>query len=151
MLQLICDGKDMNTFNVVRSGGDVLAPPESGRVLCHRKNEKNLQCKETPEVKIDFLNCKANKFGTSEFSWIDNFPSCPVYYPTKEDFEDPSAYIRTIAPVASKYGKILWKRERVTRENQYNPSKLLSNSKNKRLKQSCKVYHIDHSSFISRD
>lgn len=103
-LQMIRDGKDMNKSNMARSGGDVLAPPESGRVLSHHKNGKHLQGNETPEVKADFVNGMADKFGTSEFSWIDDIPSCPVYYPTKEEFEDPSAYIQTIAPFASKHG-----------------------------------------------
>jgi hypothetical protein len=103
-LQMRRDGKDLNKSNMARSGGDVLAPPESGRVLSHHKNEKHLQSKETTKVKADFLNGKADKFGTSEFSWIDDIPNCPVYYPTKAEFEDPSAYLQTIAPNASKYG-----------------------------------------------
>jgi hypothetical protein len=106
-LQMRRDGKDLNKSNMARSGGDVLAPPESGRVLSHHKNEKHLQSKETTKVKADFLNGKADKFGTSEFSWIDDIPNCPVYYPTKAEFEDPSAYLQTIAPNASKYGKNL--------------------------------------------
>ena len=92
---------------MARSGGDVLASPGSGRVLSHHKSEKHLQCKETMDVKADFLNVKADKFGTSEFSWIDDIPSYPVFYPTKEEFQDPSLYLQTIAPTASKYGKNL--------------------------------------------
>lgn len=103
-LQMIRDGKDLNKSNMARSGGDVLASPGSGRVLSHHKSEKHLQCKETMDVKADFLNVKADKFGTSEFSWIDDIPSCPVFYPTKEEFQDPSLYLQTIAPTASKYG-----------------------------------------------
>jgi hypothetical protein len=40
----------------------------------------------------------------NDTSWIDEIPMCPVFYPTKEEFEDPLTYIRSIAPIAQPYG-----------------------------------------------
>ncbi|CAA7403854.1 unnamed protein product [Spirodela intermedia] len=40
----------------------------------------------------------------STIEWIDRIPECPIYYPTKEEFEDPLIYLQQIAPVASKFG-----------------------------------------------
>ncbi|CAM6081561.1 unnamed protein product [Calypogeia fissa] len=39
-----------------------------------------------------------------DMSWADKLPACPVYYPTKKEFEDPMDYIQKIIPEASKYG-----------------------------------------------
>ncbi|KAJ7570047.1 hypothetical protein O6H91_01G104900 [Diphasiastrum complanatum] len=39
-----------------------------------------------------------------DMDWIDAMPSCPVFSPTMKEFDDPLAYIRGIAPLASKYG-----------------------------------------------
>jgi hypothetical protein len=44
------------------------------------------------------------KFDTSDLEWTDKIPECPVYSPTKEEFEDPLVYLQKIAPEASKYG-----------------------------------------------
>eukprot|EP01018_Ginkgo_biloba_P002898 Gb_02799 [translate_table: standard] len=103
-LQMMRSGKDTHTSIMARSGGDALKIQESGRVLFHREDDKNVRCKETSEIKYDSSKCKADKFGTGESGWIDNIPSCPVFYPTKEEFEDPLAYLSTIASQASKYG-----------------------------------------------
>ncbi|CAN1173571.1 Lysine-specific demethylase JMJ13 [Linum perenne] len=35
---------------------------------------------------------------------MDKIPECPVYYPTREEFEDPLVYLQTIAAEASKFG-----------------------------------------------
>ncbi len=40
----------------------------------------------------------------NDTSWIDEIPMCPVFYPTKEEFEDPLTYIHSIAPIAQPYG-----------------------------------------------
>lgn len=49
---------------------------------------------------------KTGKSG-SNLEWIDRIPECPIFYPTKEEFEDPLIYLQQIAPVASEYGKLL--------------------------------------------
>ncbi|XP_016459226.1 lysine-specific demethylase JMJ13-like [Nicotiana tabacum] len=41
---------------------------------------------------------------TSEFDWIDTIEECPVYHPSKEEFEDPLVYVQKIALEASKFG-----------------------------------------------
>lgn len=97
-------GTNINTYKMARSGGDGLRIRESRRVLFSERAEKLAQCKETSEIRADFTKCKVDKFNTSKSCWIDNIPSCPVFSPTKEEFEDPLAYIQSIAPVASKYG-----------------------------------------------
>lgn len=97
-------GTNINTYTMARSGGDGLRIRESRRVLFSERAEKLAQCKETSEIRADFTKCKVDKFNTSKSCWIDNIPSCPVFSPTKEEFEDPLAYIQSIAPVASKYG-----------------------------------------------
>lgn len=97
-------GTDINTSTMARSGGDALRIRESRRVLFLERGEKFAQCKETSEVRADFTKCKVDKFDTSKSCWIDNIPFCPVFSPTKEEFEDPLTYIQSIAPVASKYG-----------------------------------------------
>ena len=38
------------------------------------------------------------------FSWLDKIEGCPVYHPSKEEFDDPFLYLHRIAPEASKYG-----------------------------------------------
>lgn len=39
--------------------------------------------------------------------WIERVDSCPVFTPTKEQFEDPLKYIESLAPeVASEFGEV---------------------------------------------
>ncbi|KAJ0431794.1 putative transcription factor & chromatin remodeling JUMONJI family [Helianthus annuus] len=47
---------------------------------------------------------KVEKFDTTDLDWTDKMPECPVYYPSKEEFDDPLAYLQKIAPEASQYG-----------------------------------------------
>lgn len=48
--------------------------------------------------------CEENKLGTSNSEWMDKIEKCPVYHPSKEEFDDPFLYLHKIAPEASKYG-----------------------------------------------
>lgn len=49
---------------------------------------------------------KVSQLSTSEFDWIDTIKECPVYHPSKEEFEDPLAYVQKIALEASKFGML---------------------------------------------
>lgn len=74
-----------------RSGGDALRASASCGTKLH----------SDPDV---FFKRKVDKFDTSDLEWTENIPECPVYSPTKEEFEDPLIYLQKIAPEASKYG-----------------------------------------------
>ncbi|KAF9689624.1 hypothetical protein SADUNF_Sadunf01G0111700 [Salix dunnii] len=51
-----------------------------------------------------FSKPKMDKFDTRNLEWTEKIPECPVYCPTKEEFEDPLLYLQKIAPEASRYG-----------------------------------------------
>ncbi|XP_058777485.1 lysine-specific demethylase JMJ13-like [Vicia villosa] len=81
-----------NVANMMnRSGGDALRASASCGTRLH----------SDPDV---FFKRKVDKFDTSDLEWTENIPECPVYSPTKEEFEDPLIYLQKIAPEASKYG-----------------------------------------------
>ena len=52
------------------------------------------------------LKCRANNPSSNRMDWINNIPVCPTFYPTVEEFEDPLSYLQSIAPKASKFGKL---------------------------------------------
>ncbi|CAH9100863.1 unnamed protein product [Cuscuta epithymum] len=83
-----------------RSGGDALRPTAACgvRVLGNLNNAVSLNGKDV------FSKHRAQKFEAPDLDWIDKIPECPVYYPNKEEFQDPLVYLRKIAPEASKYG-----------------------------------------------
>lgn len=74
-----------------RSGGDALRASASCGTRLHGNADA-------------FFKRKVDKFDTSDLDWTDKIPECPVYSPTKEEFEDPLIYLQKIAPEASKYG-----------------------------------------------
>nr|GEV76731.1 lysine-specific demethylase JMJ706-like isoform X1 [Tanacetum cinerariifolium] len=55
---------------------------------------------EVEEHHRNLLLSKNSKHMSSAYK----MPECPVYYPSKEEFEDPLAYLQKIAPEASTYG-----------------------------------------------
>ncbi|KAH7659085.1 Clavaminate synthase-like protein [Dioscorea alata] len=85
-----------------RSGGDSLkAAASCGMRMWEGADafsRRNGPVKDAP------LKHKVEKFDTSNLEWIDKIPECPVFSPTKDEFEDPLTYLQRIAPVASKYG-----------------------------------------------
>ncbi|KAJ0970860.1 hypothetical protein J5N97_018819 [Dioscorea zingiberensis] len=90
------------TNMMTRSGGDSLKSNAScGMKIC--KDISTFSC-GNDLVKDAFSKHKVEKFDMSNFEWIDKVPECPVFCPTKDEFEDPLTYVQQIAPVASKYG-----------------------------------------------
>lgn len=79
----------MNTMT--RSGGDALRASSSCGVRLHGNADV-------------FSKRKVDKFDTSDLEWTEKIPECPVYTPTKEEFEDPFVFLQKIAPEASKHG-----------------------------------------------
>lgn len=77
-----------------RSGGDALRASTSCGMGLHGNADA-------------FYKRKVDKFHTNDLEWTGKIPECPVYSPTKEEFEDPLVYLQKIAPEASKYGMSL--------------------------------------------
>lgn len=50
---------------------------------------------------------KADKFDGMDTEWTNKMVECPMYHPSKQQFQDPFAYLQTIAPEASNYGIFL--------------------------------------------
>ncbi|XP_028754703.1 lysine-specific demethylase JMJ706 [Neltuma alba] len=76
---------------MTRSGGDALRASSSCGVRLHGNANA-------------FSKRKVDKFDMSDLEWTEKIPECPVYSPTKEEFEDPLVYLQKIIPVASRYG-----------------------------------------------
>ncbi|GAB4834777.1 hypothetical protein Ancab_033045 [Ancistrocladus abbreviatus] len=89
---------------MARSGGDALRTSASCGFRLHGDEDSISLANATSTGTDTFLKCKVDKFNTSDLDWIDKIPECPVYYPKKDEFEDPLAYLQKIAPEASKYG-----------------------------------------------
>ncbi|XP_042025894.1 lysine-specific demethylase JMJ706-like [Salvia splendens] len=87
-----------------RSGGDALRTSASYGVSLH--NHADLpRFGNSSSIKEDaFSKRKVAKFDISDLEWTKKVPECPVYRPTKEEFQNPLVYIQKIAPEASKYG-----------------------------------------------
>lgn len=91
---------------MTRSGGDALRPSSSCGVRLHGNTDSFYRSSGALNEKDAFSKRKVDKFDTTDLEWIDKIPECPVYCPTKEDFEDPLVYLQKIAPEASKYGNV---------------------------------------------
>ncbi|KAJ7943867.1 Lysine-specific demethylase [Quillaja saponaria] len=74
-----------------RSGGDALRASASCGMRLHGNADV-------------FSKRKVDKFDTGDLDWTEKIPECPVYSPTKEEFEDPLVYLHKITPEASRYG-----------------------------------------------
>ncbi|XP_042502738.1 lysine-specific demethylase JMJ706-like isoform X2 [Macadamia integrifolia] len=89
---------------MARSGGDALRASASCGVRLHRSLDAFCSSTGASKEKDAFLKRKVEKFDTSDLEWTDKIPECPVFRPTKEEFEDPLVYLQKIASEASKYG-----------------------------------------------
>ncbi|KAL3817910.1 hypothetical protein ACJIZ3_003815 [Penstemon smallii] len=87
-----------------RSGGDALRASAPCGLSLHNNSDVYSKFGSSSNDKDVFWKRKVAKFDTSNFEWTDKVPECPVYSPTKEEFQDPLVYLQKIAPEASKYG-----------------------------------------------
>ncbi|KAK1272708.1 Lysine-specific demethylase REF6 [Acorus gramineus] len=86
-----------NVSNMLtRSGGDSLRAYGNADAFTRVNSAPNLNDTSSKH--------NVGKFGTGNFEWIDKIPECPVFCPTKEEFDDPLIYLQQIAPVASRFG-----------------------------------------------
>ncbi|KDP30391.1 hypothetical protein JCGZ_17120 [Jatropha curcas] len=92
------------TSMMSRSGGDALRVSASCGVRLHGNVESFAPSNSASSGTAAFPKRKVDKFDTSDLEWTEKIPVCPVYHPTKEEFEDPLVYLQKIAPEASKYG-----------------------------------------------
>ncbi|XP_018441586.2 lysine-specific demethylase JMJ13 isoform X1 [Raphanus sativus] len=86
---------------MARSGGDALRPSLASRGIRLRVTSSGAV---PTSAKGAFLKEKVDKFETDDLKWTERVPECPVYRPTKDEFEDPLTYLQKIFPEASKYG-----------------------------------------------
>ncbi|KAJ4958970.1 hypothetical protein NE237_026081 [Protea cynaroides] len=89
---------------MIRSGGDALRASASCGMRLHGSSDAYCHSSGASKENEAFLKRKVEKFETSDLEWTDKIPECPVFCPTKEEFEDPLVYLQKIAPEASKYG-----------------------------------------------
>ncbi|MFS7888413.1 putative transcription factor & chromatin remodeling JUMONJI family [Helianthus anomalus] len=94
-----------NVMNLMtRSSGDALRGSVSCGVRSFVNTDVSAQSGGAVYGRDAISNQKVEKFDATDLDWTDKMPECPVYYPSKEQFEDPLVYLQKIAPDASKYG-----------------------------------------------
>lgn len=89
---------------IARSGGDALRASGSCGFRLHADAHPFSCSTAAPDGKDFFRKCKVDKFHMTDLDWTDKIPECPVYRPSRDEFEDPLVYLQKIAPEASKYG-----------------------------------------------
>ncbi|KAI3501568.1 hypothetical protein L1887_29447 [Cichorium endivia] len=89
---------------MTRSSGDALRVPSSCGVRSFGNPDVYTQSGGGLNARDTMSKQKIDKFDTTNLDWTDSMPECPVYHPSKEEFEDPLAYLQKIAPEASRYG-----------------------------------------------
>lgn len=90
-----------------RSGGDALRGSASCGTRLHGDADQFSCSNAALNGKKLFPKRKVEKFNVSDLDWTDKIAECPVYRPTKDEFEDPLVYLQKIAPEASKYGNLI--------------------------------------------
>ncbi|KAK9144262.1 hypothetical protein Sjap_004165 [Stephania japonica] len=97
--------EEANVTNMMsRSGGDALRASASCGTRFYGIADAPSRPNDASSWNDAFAKRKVEKFDTDDLEWIDKVPECPIYYPTKEEFEDPLVYLQKISPEASKYG-----------------------------------------------
>ena len=91
---------------IARSGGDALTASASCGIRLHSDADSFSCYAVGTNGKNYFPKRKVDKFNMNDLDWTDKIPECPVYHPTKDEFDDPLVYLEKIAPEASKYGKL---------------------------------------------
>ncbi|KAE8716237.1 JMJ706 protein [Hibiscus syriacus] len=89
---------------MARSGGDALRVSAPGGLRLQGNAESFSRSNGVPCENVVFSKRKVDKFDTSDLEWTEKIPECPVYRPTKEEFEDPLVYLQKITSEASRYG-----------------------------------------------
>ncbi|XP_038905001.1 lysine-specific demethylase JMJ706 isoform X3 [Benincasa hispida] len=92
-----------NTMN--RSGGDALRVSAPCGVRLLGGNVETFSRSSGMSTERDvFSKRRVDKFEYDDLEWTEKIPECPVFSPSKEEFEDPLVYLQKIGPEASKYG-----------------------------------------------
>ncbi|KAL1829917.1 lysine-specific demethylase JMJ13 isoform X3 [Daucus carota subsp. sativus] len=87
---------------MTRSGGDALRVSSSCGM--GSQNDAFARLGDVSSRHNFFTKQKVDRFHTADLEWIDKIKECPIYYPSKEEFDDPLIYLQKIAPEASKFG-----------------------------------------------
>ncbi|WOL16655.1 lysine-specific demethylase JMJ706-like isoform X2 [Canna indica] len=90
------------TNTMSRSGGDALRIPASCGTRVHGNSDAFSY--NNGSVKDAFSKHQVKKIDMTNLEWIGNIPECPIFCPSKEEFENPLDYLQQIAPTASRFG-----------------------------------------------
>ncbi|KAL0913771.1 hypothetical protein M5K25_017256 [Dendrobium thyrsiflorum] len=102
-MKLSVSSETTNVANTMsRSGGD--ATKASASCIDRTYGNANAFLHGNGSSKDAFSKHILENFDMSNMEWIDKIPECPVFFPTKDEFDDPLIYLQKIAPAASKYG-----------------------------------------------
>ncbi|KAK4769781.1 hypothetical protein SAY87_030313 [Trapa incisa] len=89
---------------ISRSGGDALRPSAVCGVRLLGGNKFFPKLHGASTCNEEYLKQKQDKFHVDDLDWTEKIPECPVYYPSRDEFDDPLVYLQKIAPEASRYG-----------------------------------------------
>ncbi|CAA6669632.1 unnamed protein product [Spirodela intermedia] len=99
----VTHGRDVSNMRT-RSGGDALKASSSYGCPPQGNADGFAFNFNASPAKDAFAKHKVEKLPISNLEWIEKIPECPIFSPSKEEFEDPLIYLQRIAPIASKFG-----------------------------------------------